>query len=187
MLTPEAEVVCSSCSPGVQPSSYSLARSRHSLRLAQIDGLMRWHPVRINHQPSNPKLEKDMVVSRRDLLLATGGFGLVLAGTGIYSVTKRPGTALQPWEATAADADDVRLHALRHAILAPNPHNLQPWLFRLEGTNRVMVLHDAGRRLPQTDPHDRQITIGFGGLLELARQAAAQRGHRLEIEPNEAS
>ncbi len=29
------------------------------------------------------------------------------------------------------------------------------------------------RRLPQTDPYDRQITIGFGAFLELAAIAAA--------------
>lgn len=39
------------------------------------------------------------------------------------------------------------------------------------------------RCLPDTDPYDRQITIGFGTFIELARIAAAERGVRIEIEP----
>jgi hypothetical protein len=45
--------------------------------------------------------------------------------------------------------EDIRLDALRYAILAPNPHNLQPWRFRLEGDDSVAILHDPERRLPE--------------------------------------
>ena len=37
------------------------------------------------------------------------------------------------------------------------------------------------RKLPQTDPYDRQITIGLGCFAEVARLAAAEMGIRLEI------
>jgi hypothetical protein len=40
---------------------------------------------------------------------------------------------------------------------------------------------DLDRRLPVTDPFDRQITIGFGCFLELARIAAAERGVGLTV------
>jgi len=39
-----------------------------------------------------------------------------------------------------------------------------------------------GHRLDMTDPFDRQITIGLGCFLELARQGAAAHGLRLELE-----
>jgi hypothetical protein len=64
--------------------------------------------------------------------------------------------------------------------LAPNPHNRQPWLIKLIGDDTAVISFDLSRRLPETDPFDRQITIGFGCFLELARIAAAQRNVRLE-------
>ena len=75
---------------------------------------------------------------------------------------------------------DPRLDAFRHAILAPNPHNRQPWVIRLDGTDGATVFCDLDRRLRHTDPFDRQITIGFGCFLELARIAAAERGVRIK-------
>ncbi len=123
-----------------------------------------------------------MKLSRRSLILGLAGSGLALTGAaGAYRVTRLPRTAAAPWGLGPAPAD-VRLDALRHAILAPNPHNRQPWLLRLADSDRVVVSCDLDRRLPQTDPFDRQITIGFGCFLELARIAAAERGYRMGIQ-----
>jgi hypothetical protein len=126
-----------------------------------------------------------MAVTRRNMVFAAGGVGLALAGTGgVFAVTRTPHRALKAWgDATSAQPTDVRLHAFRHAILAPNPHNRQPWLIRLVGVDQAVITCDLERRLPQTDPFDRQILIGFGCFLELARMAAAERGVRLEITP----
>ena len=89
--------------------------------------------------------------------------------------------ALSPWrDIEGAPHGDIRLDALRHAILAPNPHNRQPWLIRLSGRDQAAIYCDLDRRLPETDPFDRQIIIGFGCFLELARIAAAERGVRME-------
>ena len=45
----------------------------------------------------------------------------------------------------------------------------------------MATLHcDLDRRLAETDPRDRQTTIGFGCFIELARIAAAERGVRIE-------
>lgn len=124
-----------------------------------------------------------MSIDRRRFILSAGGACLALAlGTGVYRVTRMPATAAAPWEEAGAGADDVRLDAFRHAILAPNPHNRQPWLIRLTGDDGADILCDLDRRLPETDPFDRQITIGFGCFLELARIAAAERGYRADIE-----
>lgn len=121
--------------------------------------------------------------SRRMVLGAgLGGVALVAAG-GVWRVSRTPETALAPWDLAPEPPADVRLDALRHAILAPNPHNRQPWLMELVGTNEALVSCELARRLPVTDPFDRQITIGFGAFLELARMAAAERGVALEITP----
>ncbi len=123
-----------------------------------------------------------MSPSRRSFILAAGGASLALTGAaGAYAVTRLPRTAAAPWRLGPAPADP-RLDALRHAILAPNPHNRQPWLMRLVGEDEVVVSCDLDRRLPQTDPFDRQVTIGFGAFLELARIAAAERGYRVEMQ-----
>jgi Nitroreductase family len=122
------------------------------------------------------------VVSRRSFVLGAGGLALV-AGGGIWRVTRMPLYASAPWTIDPSAVSDVRLYAFAHAILAPNPHNRQPWQIRLEGDDSALITCDLDKRLPQTDPFDRQITIGFGAFVELARIAAAQRGVAMEVEP----
>lgn len=128
--------------------------------------------------------ESVMVLSRRMVIAGAGVSTLALVGgAGFWRVTRSPQTALQPWMVDTKPPADVRLDAFRHAILAPNPHNRQPWVIRLEGDDSATLSCDLDKRLPDTDPFDRQITIGFGTFIELARIAAAQRGVRIEIEP----
>jgi hypothetical protein len=122
-----------------------------------------------------------MPMSRRSMILAAGGAGFALiGGLAGYRVTRLPDKALRPWQDAGAAITDPRLFAFSHAILAPNPHNLQPWLIRLTGLDRADIFYDRDRALPETDPFDRQITIGFGGFIEIARIAAAERGYRVE-------
>ena len=124
-----------------------------------------------------------MQYSRRHVLVAAGG-GLALVGAaGLWKITRTPNTALLPWQLAKTPPQDVRLDAFRHAILAPNPHNRQPWLIRLVGADEALVSCDLNKRLPETDPFDRQTLIGFGTFFELARIAAAQRGTRMDIFP----
>jgi nitroreductase len=126
-----------------------------------------------------------MPVTRRTMIQAAGGASLALVGAGgVFAATRTPHRALAPWsELTAPPLADVRLDAFRHAILAPNPHNRQPWTIQLVGADRAIIFCDLNRRLPQTDPFDRQILIGFGCFLEMARIAAAQRGVAMAIKP----
>jgi hypothetical protein len=85
------------------------------------------------------------------------------------------------WRSPGVGESDPRRYALAHAILAPNPHNTQPWLVELRGEDELLLYCDLDRRLPFTDPLDRQITLGFGCFLELLRIAAAQQGRAAEI------
>lgn len=120
-------------------------------------------------------------MNRRQVIASAGISALALVGGGAYwRVTRMPQTAFLPWSIGKIAPADVRLDAFRYAILAPNPHNRQPWLLKLVDTDSAIISCDLAKRLPETDPYDRQITIGFGCFLELARIAAAQRGVRME-------
>lgn len=122
------------------------------------------------------------MLSRRAILVSGGAAALIL-GTGSCSFlnARRMTAAREPWRQAAEGFGDARLDMLAYAILAPSPHNRQPWQIRLDGEDGLTVFCDPGRRLPETDPPDRQITIGFGAFLELLRQAAAEKGYRAEI------
>jgi hypothetical protein len=85
------------------------------------------------------------------------------------------------WRDPGAGETDPRRFALAHAILAPNPHNTQPWLADLGDDGAMTLYCDLERRLPFTDPRDRQITIGCGAFLELYRIAAASLGQYADI------
>lgn len=116
-----------------------------------------------------------MALTRRKTLAILGG-GTVLAATGAgYAITRTPDAALAPW-AAAGGYDDPRMRALSYAILAPNPHNRQPWLVDLNAPDQVTLYVDTDRLLPHTDPFSRQIVLGLGCFLETMRLAAAEAG-----------
>ncbi|MGE0502972.1 MAG: twin-arginine translocation pathway signal protein [Rhizobiaceae bacterium] len=120
------------------------------------------------------------MTSRRNFLSLVGG-GVVLAATaGAWAATRDPSGARRPWE-IAGQGMDARRRALSYAVLAPNPHNRQPWLADLSVSDEIALYCDPDRRLPETDPFDRQITIGLGCFLELLEMAAAQDGLRAAV------
>lgn len=124
-----------------------------------------------------------MSLSRRKTLALIGG-GVILAATAALGTiaTRKPRTAQLPW-ASAGQGEEARHRALSYALLAPNPHNRQPWLVDLSEPDIVTLYVDTDRLLPQTDPYNRQITIGLGCFLELMRMAASQDGYRVTITP----
>lgn len=122
-----------------------------------------------------------MTMNRRKMIALVGG-GVILAATGSLGAiaTRQPRTAQLPWE-MAGQETEVRRRALSYALLAPNPHNRQPWLVDLREAGVVTLFADLGRMLPETDPANRQITIGLGCFLELMRMAALQDGHEVGL------
>jgi len=124
-----------------------------------------------------------MNISRRKTLAILGGGFIAAAGIGAatFVTTRRPQAALAPWQ-KAGSYDDPRKNALSYAILAPNPHNLQPWMVDLTGTDTVVLYRDPERILPHTDPFSRQITIGLGCFLEQMKIAATLTGHDVGLE-----
>ena len=124
-----------------------------------------------------------MTLSRRKTLALIGG-GVILAATASFGAVaaRQPRTALLPW-GDAGQGEDARHRALSWALLAPNPHNRQPWLVDLREPGVVTLYVDTGKLLPHTDPFSRQITIGLGCFLELMRMAASHDGQRVTITP----
>jgi len=111
-----------------------------------------------------------------------GGVILAAGGSTLWATTRDPANARRPWLMAGANEADPRRWALSYAVLAPNPHNRQPWVADLSVAGEITLLCDLERRLPHTDPFDRQITVGLGCFLELLAQAAAQDGQRPQIE-----
>lgn len=123
-----------------------------------------------------------MPMSRRATLAFVGGGTVVAASAlvGGFAATRTPEKALLPWRLAGGYAEP-RKRALSYAILAPNPHNLQPWLVDLNEEDVVVLYRDRERRLPATDPFDRQLTIGMGCFLELMAIAATETGHHVNL------
>ena len=124
------------------------------------------------------------MATRRGVLKLVGG-GVVLAalaGGGWYVANGPSDVARSAWR-EAGTPEEKRQRFLSYALLAPNPHNRQPWLVELVGEDELKLYCDLDRRLPETDPFDRQITIGCGAFLELLSLAAASEGYRADITP----
>ncbi len=122
-----------------------------------------------------------MSISRRKTLAVLGGGFICAAGGGAYAVTRMPRTAVAPWAQVNA-YEDARMRALSYAILAPNPHNRQPWIVDLGTPGQVTLFADTGRLLPHTDPFSRQIVIGLGCFLEMMALAAAADGYKVTFD-----
>ena len=123
-----------------------------------------------------------MTLTRRKMIFLVGG-GAVLAAGGAfgYAATRTPQTAHLPW-GMAGTYSDPRMRTLSWALLAPNPHNRQPWLADLSEDGVVTLYADQDRMLPHTDPYNRQITIGIGCFIELLRMAAAEEKFTVDTE-----
>ena len=121
-------------------------------------------------------------MDRRDFIRLIGG-GAVFAATTSLSACAEAPDATTAWVSPGSSERDIRRYALAHAILAPNPHNRQPWLARLEGESDLALFIDRARLLPATDPFGRQIVIGCGAFLELLTIAAGIKGYEAQVTP----
>jgi hypothetical protein len=123
------------------------------------------------------------MTSRRGVLkLIGGGVVLAAAGAGGFVAINQPSRAARKAWRVAGQETEFRRRFLSYALLAPNPHNRQPWLVQMEGNDALTLYVDLERRLPATDPFDRQIVIGCGAFLELLVLAGAQEGFGAEVQ-----
>ncbi|MDJ0652595.1 MAG: hypothetical protein QNJ40_00455 [Xanthomonadales bacterium] len=123
---------------------------------------------------------------RRQFLKIAGTSGVILAATGIgagaFIATRSPTRAMAPWNQAGSLYQDPMRNALSYAVLAPNPHNRQPWMVELKSESEAVLRCDLERLLPATDPFDRQIVIGLGCFIELFSLAANHLGFRADVD-----
>ena len=123
------------------------------------------------------------MATRRAFLRIAGTSAVVLAAgaVGLTQCDPMPEAAVEAWKGPLPSVRDPRVRALSFALLAPNPHNKQPWIVDLREPGAITFICDRSRLLPETDPYSRQITVGCGAFLELLRMAAAEQGFRAEV------
>ena len=87
------------------------------------------------------------MLSRRSIFATpAAGTWLILGDGWLRPVRAQLAGPLAPW--TVSPHADPRITALAWAVLAPNPHNRQPWLVRLVGGDEALLYCDLERRLP---------------------------------------
>ena len=114
-------------------------------------------------------------------LVGIGATATVFSST-MTACGQSPKTELYGWGGPDPALTDIRLKVLSYAMLAPNPHNKQPWIVKLTGPSSFELYVDPDRLLPETDPVHRQIHIGQGTFLETASIAASALAYRAKID-----
>lgn len=97
---------------------------------------------------------------------------------------------LHPWAISASGfpeesyASDQLEYLLGYGILAPSPHNCQPWKFRIN-VNDIEFMADRHRALRVVDPFDRELTMAVGACLLNVRIATEYfgRGYVVDVLP----
>ncbi len=121
-------------------------------------------------------------MTRRSFLTGAGVVTVLVAGGGVWRASDRgvfsvgEGPAYEPWKNWRGDAGDGALALVRAAILAANPHNTQPWLFRVS-KSRIELYLDTKRNVGALDPFLREEHIGLGCALENLMLAARAGGY----------
>jgi hypothetical protein len=130
----------------------------------------------------------DIGLSRRAILRSTRGAVAVLATGGTLFAAETGtralpgGDAYQPWKSW----DDPSLKGtpfalVSAAVLAANPHDTQPWLFRV-ADDSIDVYADASRNLGAMDPFLREMHLGLGCAIENMILAAPPNGYSVQVD-----
>ncbi|MEQ8281689.1 MAG: hypothetical protein RIC04_02865 [Parvibaculum sp.] len=127
-------------------------------------------------------------VTRRRFLEIGSGITLVAAAGVLWRANERGvfadpmGEAYAPWQMwQAPEYANTPLALVAAGILASNPHNTQPWIFRVTDT-QIDILADTRRHLGTFDPYLREMHLGLGCAVENMALAAAPNGFAADVE-----
>src|SRR5271166_3727082 len=129
---------------------------------------------------------------RQTLALGGGALTLALAG-GCLRTANAEGRALAEGDAYAPwslwndpSVRETPLALVAAAVLAANPHDTQPWLFRI-GDEAIDVFADLSRNLGAMDAYVREMHLGLGCAIENMLVAAGPNGYDAEVAAVEGS
>ena len=120
--------------------------------------------------------------SRRQTLRLGGALTLVFAGGRLQTANAEgqilpEGDAYAPWGLwNDPSLRGAPLALVAAAVLAANPHDTQPWLFRISD-DAIEVLADLSRNLGAMDAFVREMHLGLGCAIE-DRTAMTPRSRR---------
>ena len=124
--------------------------------------------------------------SRRQTLRLGSALTLVLAGGRTRTANAEgqilpEGDAYAPWGLwNEPTLRGTPLALVAAAVLAANPHDTQPWLFRI-GDDAIEVLADLSRNLGAMDAFVREMHLGLGCAIENMLVAAGPNGYDAEV------
>ena len=135
----------------------------------------------MNQPSATPTLNRRTFLKRTGvgaLVLALGGSTYRAVDQGVFASGQ--GEAYEPWREWRTQSEPGPLRLVQSAILAANPHNTQPWLFRVrEGS--VELFADTSRHLGAMDPFLREMHLGLGCALENMTLAARAEGYEVDL------
>lgn len=143
----------------------------------------------MNRSATHPTQEQiqNSTLNRRTFLKRTGAATLVLfAGGGAYRAADQgvfasgQGAAYEPWRDWQSAPESGPLRLVQSALLASNPHNTQPWLFRVR-EDSVELFADTQRHLGAMDPFLREMHLGLGCALENMMLTARAEGYEVDL------
>ncbi|MCJ7433992.1 MAG: twin-arginine translocation signal domain-containing protein [Anaerolineales bacterium] len=125
-------------------------------------------------------------LGRRDFLKLAGATLVVAAGgsvwravdQGMFSAGKGP--AYEAWK-NWRDAATPFERIVAAGILASNPHNSQPWIFRIS-SSAIDLFADPSRQIGVIDPFRREMYIGLGCAIENMALASEAEGFAAAIQ-----
>ena len=124
------------------------------------------------------KRRRFLKIAGATVVVAGGALAWRAFDQGVFS--SGSGAAYEPWTNWQADDSLRPLRLVRAAILAANPHNSQPWRFRVTD-HAIDIFADTVRNIGAIDSFLREMTMGIGCALENLLIAAASEGYAAEV------
>ncbi|MBU3916700.1 hypothetical protein KKA14_14310, partial [bacterium] len=125
-------------------------------------------------------------MKRRTLLKGLGSVTVLVMGGGVWRAYDQgvfsagEGPAYEAWKDWRKESTGP-LGLVSAAILAANPHNTQPWLFKVTDS-QIDLFADNDRNLGTMDVFLREMAIGLGCAVENMLLAADAEGYEYRLE-----